>query len=370
MKKRCVVMLSGGLDSQLAARMMLDQGIEVIGLYLYTGLCIVEQKRRTGRTNAKGEVCANPVFGVARELDIPLEVRDISESYLDVIANPKHGRGSGANPCRDCRIHLIEHAQAYMQEIGADFVVTGEVIGQRPMSQVRVHMEFIHSKAPFPDLVLSPLSARMLEPTLPEREGWVDRERLLDLNGRSRKPQLKMAQETNLAAFDTPAGGCCFLTDVSYSRRFLEHLPYTSDEAGHHQLSHEDVLLLSVGRHFRVGSTKLIVGRNEADNRLLHQMFDQMYARYPAVPEEAPRILASATREKGPTGMILPGKVGPGSPPIFSRIKAACEIFARHLPQPQGQEDIRMRWNEAGDSCEYVVRVQPAETQVVERVRV
>ncbi|RMF12437.1 MAG: hypothetical protein D6761_12765 [Candidatus Dadabacteria bacterium] len=267
-RRTAIVLLSGGLDSMLAARIMQDHDVDVVGVHLYTGLCITEHKRRTGQRDGKGRIPQNPAFRIADQLGIPLEVLDISDTYLDVITKPKYGRGSGVNPCKDCRIHMFERADQFRREIGADFIVTGEVLGQRPMSQVKPNLEFIHKRTGIEDLILMPLSAKLLPPTLPEREGWVDRERLYAISGRSRKPQLELVRKFGIDEFEQPAGGCCFLTDENYARKFRDLFTFDPDR----RLDLEDVILLGVGRHFRTSErAKVVVGRYAEENAVIER---------------------------------------------------------------------------------------------------
>lgn len=194
-------------------------------------------------------------------LGIPLKVFNVSEEYLDVVKHPKHGYGSNMNPCIDCRIFMLKKTKAYMEESGAAFVVTGEVLGQRPMSQRRDAMRLIEKEAGLAGLILRPLSAHFLPITLPEREGWVDREKLLNIQGRSRKPQIRLAEQFDIRDYPCPAGGC-LLTDPGFGRRMRDLMDHNPD------FSLNDVHLLKSGRHFRLSpKVKLVVGRNEEDNQ-------------------------------------------------------------------------------------------------------
>ncbi|MBI3021516.1 MAG: hypothetical protein HYY59_05915 [Candidatus Omnitrophica bacterium] len=248
MEKRCVALISGGLDSTLAAKLMLEQGIEVQGLFLAMSWGCCEKE--------KAQACA-------RELGIPLMVLSVGDAYLDVIRAPKYGYGSGMNPCIDCRIYMFRIAKRYMEEIDAGFVVTGEVLGQRPMSQMRRPLDIIEAESDLEGLLLRPLCAQLLEPTLPELLGVVDRNRLLRLAGRSRHEQMALAKASGIQEYATPAGGC-LLTD----ERFAEK---TRDLFAHEERpTTKDMELLTIGRHFRVGpKTKVILGRNELENVLL-----------------------------------------------------------------------------------------------------
>ena len=248
MEKRCVALISGGLDSALAAKLMLEQGIEVSGLYLAMSWGCCEKD--------KAQACA-------QQLGIPLMVLSVGDAYLDVIRNPKYGYGRGMNPCVDCRIYMFRIAKRYMEGINAGFIVTGEVLGQRPMSQMRRPLELIEHDSGLEGLLLRPLSAQLLEPTLPELLGVVDRNRLLRLAGRSRHAQMALAAQEQITAYSTPAGGC-LLTDEQFAKK-------TRDLFEHEQRpTTKDMELLTIGRHFRVDpQTKIILGRNELENLLL-----------------------------------------------------------------------------------------------------
>jgi tRNA U34 2-thiouridine synthase MnmA/TrmU len=193
-------------------------------------------------------------------LGIPLKVFNVSEEYLKVIKHPKHGYGSHMNPCIDCRIFMLKKAKDHMQATGASFIVTGEVLGQRPMSQRRDAMRLIEKEAELQGYIVRPLSAKFLAVTIPEKEGWINREKLLGIQGRSRKPQMELANHYGIHDYPCPAGGC-LLTDPGFARRMkdlLDHKP---------NFSLNDVHLLKFGRHFRISPhLKLVVGRNEEDN--------------------------------------------------------------------------------------------------------
>jgi len=248
MNRKAVSLLSGGLDSTLATKVVLNQGIEVIGLHFAMpwGCC--------DRSAA---------YSAAKLFGIPIMVFKMQEDYLDVIQNPKYGYGRAMNPCVDCRIHMYRKAKVYMESIDASFLITGEVLGQRPKSQMLGSLKTIERDCHLERLILRPLSAHVLDPTIPEEVGVVDRSKLLGISGRSRKIQMALAEEEGIRNYPTPAGGC-LLTDESFSRRvkdLFEHTP---------SLDIEDMELLRIGRHFRLNpATKLIVGRNESENDIL-----------------------------------------------------------------------------------------------------
>jgi len=211
----------------------------------------------------------NEALRAGADLSVPVTVIDISEKYFDdVLLTPKHGYGSNMNPCLDCRGYMLARAREYMEESGADFIFTGEVLGQRPMSQYRQALGVVAKESGLGDRRLRPLSARLLPPTLPEREGWVDREKLLAISGRSRKIQIEESRRRglDLENIPQPAGGCCFLTDEAYARKLRDWLDH-QDDPRHDQ---EAFVLLKVGRHLRLNDeVKVVVGRDEAENAFL-----------------------------------------------------------------------------------------------------
>jgi len=264
MKRKALALLSGGLDSTLAVKVMLEQGIEVEALNFTSPFCTC---------TAKNAGCKSEAVRVAAEFNIPIKVMNKGVDYLEVVRRPRHGYGKGMNPCVDCRIFLLRKARDYMAESGADFVITGEVLGQRPMSQRRDTLRIIERESGLEGLLVRPLSARHFEPTRPEREGWVDRERLLAIHGRSRKPQMQLAEELDVKNYPCPAGGC-LLTETSF-------VPKVQDIFDHSDgLNVRDFRLLKIGRHFRIGPrTKVIIGRDEADNNLLEHSVQKGEAR-------------------------------------------------------------------------------------------
>ena len=255
---RAVALLSGGLDSTLAAKVVLQQGIELEALNFITIFC--------NCTN-RGETCLASQKAV-ESLGIPLRVFNVSEEYLDVVKHPKHGYGRNMNPCIDCRIFMMKKATKYMTEAGASFLVTGEVLGERPMSQRRDAMRLIEREADLEGLILRPLSAKLLPPSIPEKEGWVDREKLLNIQGRSRKPQIQLAAFFGIHDYPCPAGGC-LLTDPGFAKRIKDLMVHDPD------FTLNDVHLLKMGRHFRLSrEVKLVVGRHEEENEKI-QTFAQ-----------------------------------------------------------------------------------------------
>ncbi len=262
---KAVALLSGGLDSTLAVRVLQDQSIHVEAINFYTGFC-VEGHTHAIRRQDQNKVKRNNALWAAEQLGIKLHIIDVIEEYKPVLLAPRHGYGSHLNPCLDCKSFMVGKALHWMQEHDFDFIITGEVIGQRPMSQRRDTLPVVARESGAQDRLLRPLCAKLLPPTLPEREGWVDRERLHAFNGRSRKPQMALAQHYKITDYAQPAGGCCFLTDASYSHKLADLWQ------ARHRRDYEldDIMLLKVGRHLRPSPDfKMIIGREEGENNFL-----------------------------------------------------------------------------------------------------
>ena len=239
--------------------MMIDQGIEVHALNFTSGFCTCNHGGKDGGG------CRSESKRVAEEFGIPLKVIVKGMDYIELVRNPKHGYGKGMNPCVDCRVFMFIQAKKYMAEIGASFIITGEVLGQRPMSQRKDAMRVIERESGLEGLILRPLSAKQLEPTIPEKEGLVDREKLLDVLGRSRRQQIDLAEELDINNYPCPSGGC-LLTDKIFSKKVRDLL------VNKKEVTKEDLALLKSGRHFRHSGAKVILGRNEADNSMLKKM--------------------------------------------------------------------------------------------------
>ena len=265
MTRKAVALISGGLDSLLAAKLIQQQGIEVEGINFFTGFC-VEGHTHAIRNRDRDRVRRNNALWVGEQLGIKLHIVDIVEEYKKVVINPRHGYGANLNPCLDCKIFMVRKAHDWLQQHGFDFIITGEVIGQRPKSQRRRSMPVVAAESGADDLLLRPLCARNLEPTRPELECWVDREQLLDFSGRSRKPQMALAAQFGFEDYAQPAGGCCFLTDRSYSVKLQD----LWDNRGRRDYELDDIILLKVGRHIRPSNAfKLIIAREEGETRYL-----------------------------------------------------------------------------------------------------
>jgi tRNA-specific 2-thiouridylase len=254
---RAVGLLSGGLDSTLAAKMLIDQGIEVFAVNFTSPFCTC---------TPKSAGCSAVATAIQQLGNIPLKKIGMGQNYIDMIRSPKYGYGRGMNPCIDCRILKLKLAADYMREIGAQFLFTGEVLGQRPMSQHRKALDIIDMETGMGDLILRPLSAQALEPTLPERSGWVNREQLLALVGRSRKPQIALAHDKGILDYPCSAGGC-LLTDENFAQKIRDYFAHVKAP------NIADMSLMRIGRHAYTESHDwIIVGRNEQEGERLEKM--------------------------------------------------------------------------------------------------
>jgi tRNA-specific 2-thiouridylase len=243
---KALALFSGGLDSILAFKLLEEQGIYVEGICFESPF-----------------FSAQRAYLSARSIDLRLAVVDITDPLLEIVLNPRHGYGKGLNPCIDCHALMFRVAGNMLKREEARFMVSGEVVGQRPMSQNLRSLSIISRESGFGDLIVRPLSAKKLPETIPEREGWVNRERLLDLSGRSRKPQIALAKKYGVAQYPAPAGGC-LLTDVVFSRRLKDLIAMNPG------FSRRDLELLKQGRHFRISEeTKIVVGRSKRENEAI-----------------------------------------------------------------------------------------------------
>jgi tRNA-specific 2-thiouridylase len=303
-QRKAVALISGGLDSLLAARVMLEQGIHVEGINFFTGFC-VEGHTHAIRKQDKAKPKRNNALWSAEQLGIKLHIIDIVEEYKAVLLNPKHGYGSNMNPCLDCKIFMVHKALEWAEQHGFDFIITGEVVGQRPMSQRKDTMPVVARESGAQDRLLRPLCARNLPPTLPEREGWVDRDKLYGFSGRNRKPQMALAKEFGFEDYASPAGGCCFLTDEAYSRKLVD----LWQGRGKREYEMDDIMLLKVGRHIRPAPHyKLIVSREDGENNFLMGYRKQF-------------IHLFATSHPGPL-VLLDGEPGEADLALAARITA------------------------------------------------
>ena len=292
MKRAAVVLLSGGLDSTLAVKMMVEQGIELTAIHFTSPFCNCSPHKAG---------CRNQARKVAAEFGVPIRVIVKGMDYMRIVEKAPHGYGRGMNPCIDCRIYMLRKVAGMMAEIGASFVITGEVLGQRPMSQHRQAIELIERESGLAGRILRPLSAHHFPPTLPEEEGIVDRGRLLAISGRSRKEQIALAEDLGVRDYPCPAGGC-LLTDPDIAGRLRDlftHVPgYT----------HRDLVILTIGRHFRLSPLlRVILGRTQEENERLLAL---------AVPGD---IVFTPENFRGPTALAL-GESEPATEGIIGEI--------------------------------------------------
>ncbi len=259
-KHRAVALYSGGLDSTLAILAVLRQGIDVKAVTFMNHFgCDVSDRSS----------CSKNPFAAAEKFGFEVKMSHLSGKFLDIVKNPKFGHGKNMNPCVDCRILMLREAKEFMEMTGAEFIITGEVLGQRPMSQRRDSLNIIDREASLKGFVLRPLSAKLLKPTIPEEQGIVSREQLYDFGGRSRKPQMALAEEFGLTEYPAPAGGC-LLTEPNYAYRLRELLNHRPDP------SSLDLHMLRIGRHFRISpGCKVIVGRDHSENDAILKLADE-----------------------------------------------------------------------------------------------
>lgn len=275
-KVKAISLLSGGLDSMLATELVRRQGIEVIAYNLKTPFGI---PKKDGKSEAQQ---------AAEQLNVPLVVQSFDRAYINMLRHPKHGYGKNINPCVDCKIFILKMAKKYAKEVGADFLFTGEVLGERPMSQHGPALRTIAKEAGLEGKLLRPLSAKLLPETEAEKKGLIDRNKLLGISGRDRKPQMQLAKEYGIKVYPSPAGGC-LLTCEEYAKKLRDLFDNKRN------ISLVDVGLLRVGRHFRVGKNKIIVGRNQAENNFLTSHKAKGDYRF-----ELPDIVGPTTLLQGP----------------------------------------------------------------------
>ena len=327
-------MISGGLDSLLAARLIQQQGIEVQGINFYTGFC-VEGHTHAIRNHDRSRVKRNNALWVAEQLGIKLHIIDIVEEYKNVVINPKHGYGANLNPCLDCKIFMVRKAHEWIRDNDFDFIITGEVIGQRPKSQRKRAMPVIAQESGAEDLLLRPLCALNLPSTRPEREGWVERAGLRDFSGRSRKPQMALAREFGFEDYAQPAGGCCFLTDQSYSVKLQD----LWDNRGNREYELDDIMLLKVGRHIRPSKAfKLIIAREEGETNFLSGYRHQF---------QTIKTLSHA----GPLALVE------GEQLDAEQLELACAITAR-FSKGRDAESVELRFSDREQNARSI-RVKP-----------
>ena len=270
---KAISIFSGGLDSSLAALLVRQSGIEVLPVFFTTPFFTPAKAKKS-----------------AENINLPLKIVDITERYFTLLKGPKHGFGGNMNPCIDCHALMLRLAGEMLEEENAYFIISGEVLGQRPMSQNRVSLSIVEKESTMRGLILRPLSAKLLPKTIPELNGWVDQKNLLNISGRSRKPQMELAKRFNFKDYPSPAGGC-LLTDPVFSRRLKDLMD------NRRVLKRNEIELLKLGRHFRITpETKIVVGRNEEENEKILSLSDDSSYILHTITIPGPVVLVSGER--------------------------------------------------------------------------
>jgi len=288
-KRKAIALFSGGLDSTLAMKLVIDQGIDVIACNINTGF---------GATKDRREHMQNMCDQVGAELRIV----DIQNEYVQsVLFHPKHGYGKHFNPCIDCHAKMFEVAKRLMKEWGADFLISGEVLGQRPMSQNKDALAKVLDEANVEGLLLRPMSAKRLAPTIPEEEGWVDREKLEDILGRSRERQMALAEQFGLKDYESPGGGC-LLTDENFAIKIRDYIKHDDT------FEVPDIPVLKWGRHFRLpGGAKMVIGRDQEENAKLQEIDNAKFMHIKTVDIPGPHVLLSSNADENDRALALRG---------------------------------------------------------------
>ena len=293
---KVLVLFSGGLDSILAAQLLKEQKLEVKALCFKS--CFFDEKK------AKE---------AAKDLHIPLKIIDFSKKHLEIVKSPKYGYGKNMNPCIDCHILMLKEAKKIMKS----FIATGEVLGERPMSQNKNSLKKIEKESSLKGYLLRPLSAKLLDITIPEKNGIVKREKLLDISGRSRKRQIALAKKFNLKRYPSPSGGC-LLTDPEFSKKLKK---LSNVFPGYKE---NDIELLKVGRHFWKSKLKIVIGRNEEENKRIKKI------------ARKGDILVEIKNYPGPLTLIRPYGKG-------KCVEYAEKLTKRYSAKSKGKKDIKFK---------------------------
>jgi tRNA-uridine 2-sulfurtransferase len=353
---KAVALLSGGLDSNLSIRMMQEQGVEVEAIAVKTPFCDFDC----------GKGCGHRVQEVALELGIKLKTVYFGEDYLKMLKNPKYGYGSGMNPCIDCRSMMYSAAKEHMEKIGADFIITGEVLGQRPMSQNGNALKIIENETETNGKIVRPLSLRHLPITEAENKGLIKREKMGDIKGRSRRSQLQLAKKFDISDPPNAAGGC-LLTDPAFSIRIKDLYHHTKE--GIPDLN--DIELLKIGRHFRLSdNTKLIVGRNKMENEILESLTldDDIiievsnYVGPTCLLRTKRQILSSSSSSLSPSP-------SPSSLQSAKEIEIAASTALRYSDSPKDKlSNVKIKYASSNDEKE--IQVFPIDNKVLDKLRI
>ena len=330
MQRKAVGLLSGGLDSILAVSLVKRQGIRVIALHFVTPFSASPE-----------EECAK-MGALVGKLEVELRVEEMKEEYLEMLENPVHGYGRNVNPCIDCHALMLRRARQVMEQEGAAFVFTGELLGERPMSQHRRALGIVETESGLEGLLLRPLSALLLPATRAEQEGIVDRSRLCGMSGRSRKPQMRLAEELGITEYPGPAGGC-LLTDPVYSKK-------VRDLMRHGELTLENARLLSTGRHYRLEeSAKLVVGRDQKENLVLETLARDQ------------DVVLSTFPVPGPVALLRGAENG--------CVELSARICAAHSDAKR-EDEVPVSWRKMPCHEKHILRVAPLAASELERYRI
>jgi tRNA U34 2-thiouridine synthase MnmA/TrmU len=333
-KKRAIVLFSGGLDSILAAELVRRQGVEVVGLHVKTGFFSEDVKERLGLIKPE----ETPARRAAKSINLPLIEVDISKDYCEVIESPRYGYGKNANPCVDCKIRFFRAAKELMDSEGFDFVVSGEVLNQRPKSQRIDTMRVIEKESGLEGLIVRPLSAKLLPPSIPELKGWVDREKFLDIKGKNRERQLELAKELGLTYVPQPSGGC-LLTMEEIGKRIFDQLE-------HGEWNCEVARLVPIGRHFRLPSgVKVVVARNREEAEFLKKNTAGWYLLKP--------------KGKGTVALLLKRET-----PSEEELNLAAGLVARYSKNTEREVEIIKNTQRVGS-----LRAKPLSEELIGQLR-
>ncbi|MBZ9685041.1 tRNA 4-thiouridine(8) synthase ThiI [Clostridium estertheticum] len=319
-----LAMISGGLDSILAAKLVKDQGIEVIGI------CF-----KSYFFNEKN------ALNIVKQIDIPLQVVDFSEEHLEMVKNPKHGHGKNMNPCIDCHAMMMRHCGELLEKFHADFIITGEVLNQRPMSQNRSALDIVKNESGIGHKILRPLCAKNLKETEMEIDGLIDREALLDISGRNRKVQMELAEKWGIKDYPSPAGGCK-LTEPNYSRRLKELIEHKENT------SKKDLELLKIGRHFRVSKdAKIISTRMQEEGEIIEQLL-------------RPDDLMFLPRDYNGSTVVIIGKA------TNEDIEFAAKITGRYC-KGKDEKNITIKYGKYGEPLDEFIDITPATEEEINK---
>ncbi len=319
---RALALTSGGLDSILAAKLIQTQGIDVIGICFVSAFF--------GSKNAEK---------MAAQIGLPLKAVDFTVEHLEMTKHPKNGYGKNMNPCIDCHAMMLKYAGRMLEEMEADFLITGEVLDQRPMSQNKKALDIVRKESDFEDKILRPLCAQKLQPTRMELEGLVDRSRLFGISGKSRKAQMELAAQLGIVDYPTPAGGC-LLTEPQFANRLRDL--YNIDKAS---VTPEDIRLIKLGRQFRLSpAVKLISTRNSQEYIDLRELIRDDF------------IILDTAECTGSTGVIVPTK---GMTAADGELRLAAEIVARYS-KFKDQEQVVVKYRYGNQEGHDFITVKPA----------